>query len=209
MPFEGYLNDLRLTLGFDISDSDTALTFVESGTPLPIGQFRVKIDDEIILVEITSGSSFDQMIRGAEGTTAVPHFAGAQITHLLTAGALDQIKRDAFTPDTFFDSPGSTEHNYAPGNFYDVGLVLVNVSGSLDVTGFQANGYTMFKWIVNVGNGDIAFFHEDSGSFPDNRIITPTGATVLIPMNCSVPIFYDVQVLRWRLLMPSLVLVIP
>lgn len=203
--YEGYLNDLRLTLGFDISDSDTALTFSESGTTLPPGsQFRVKIDDEIILVQITSFSSFDQMVRGVEGTTAAPHFAGAQITHLLTAGAMDQIKRDAFTPQVETDpSPGSTVHNYAPGDFFNSGIIRVNVSGSLDITGFSANGYEYFKWILNVGNGDISFQHENVGSFPGNRIITPSGGNINLPAGCAVPIFYDLQVGRWRLFLAS------
>jgi Collagen triple helix repeat (20 copies) len=56
-------------------------------------QFRIRIDDEIILVTGVAGNLFT-ISRGQEGTAAATHAFGATVTHILTAGAIDQLKTD-------------------------------------------------------------------------------------------------------------------
>jgi hypothetical protein len=51
------------------------------------GQFRIKIDAELMLVTAVSGTTFT-VTRGIEGSTAASHANGATVTHILTAGAL-------------------------------------------------------------------------------------------------------------------------
>jgi type II secretory pathway pseudopilin PulG len=69
------------TLGGGISAGATTLT-VTSATGFPeTGEFRVKIDDEIVLVtEGGSSSTTWTVTRGKDGTTAAAHNAGAAVT---------------------------------------------------------------------------------------------------------------------------------
>lgn len=92
MAQEKFTNNAVTTLDGDHDSSDTSLTVV-SGTGFPDFQFRVKIDDEIILVDTRSGTSlFCQ--RGMEGTAPASHTSGATVSHILTAGALEKLRRE-------------------------------------------------------------------------------------------------------------------
>jgi hypothetical protein len=72
--------------------NETALSLVVAdassfpGTP----QFRILVENEIMLVTGVSGTTFT-IQRGAEGTTAVTHANGVVVTHVLTAAALDLL----------------------------------------------------------------------------------------------------------------------
>lgn len=56
------------------------------------GQFRVIIDNEIMIVAATAnGSSPWNFTRGAEGTPAATHAANSPIYHIVTGGALSAI----------------------------------------------------------------------------------------------------------------------
>lgn len=52
------------------------------------GQFRILIDNELMLVTAGSSGTTWTVTRGVEGSVAATHAAGAPIWHLLTAGAL-------------------------------------------------------------------------------------------------------------------------
>ncbi|MBX9788582.1 MAG: hypothetical protein K2Y37_06675 [Pirellulales bacterium] len=77
-----------------IDDDDTTVD-VASATGFPtLAQYRIRIDDEIILVTSGAGTTTWTISRGEEGTVAASHSDGAAITHVLTAGALRQFKTD-------------------------------------------------------------------------------------------------------------------
>jgi len=96
MATEKFSNNAATTLSGAISDSALSLV-VSSSTGFPTsGQFRIKIDNELILVTGVSGTTYT-ITRGQEGTTAVAHGDGAAVTHVLTAGALTQLQADTFT----------------------------------------------------------------------------------------------------------------
>lgn len=85
---EQYANSARSTLNGAINNSVTSLV-VASGTPFPsAGNFRLKIDDEIMIVGARSGTTLSSITRGAEGTTAASHADGAAVTSPLTAASV-------------------------------------------------------------------------------------------------------------------------
>jgi hypothetical protein len=76
--------------------SATTLTVVSAAAPFPqTAQFRIIIDSEIMIVTAGAGTTTWTVTRGAENTTAATHLSGAAVTHILTAGALIQLKTDA------------------------------------------------------------------------------------------------------------------
>ena len=52
------------------------------------GQFRVLLDNEIVIIPAQTGTTLTGVTRGAEGSTATAHAAGADLIPELTAGAL-------------------------------------------------------------------------------------------------------------------------
>lgn len=101
---EQFENTYSTTLDGAIDDNDTTLTV---GTPPDMtGQFRIKIDDEIIIVGAVSGNDFTGCTRGAEGTVAASHSSGVEVRHVLTAGALNNLKSDPLAE--IFPAPTTT-----------------------------------------------------------------------------------------------------
>lgn len=86
---EQFANSATSTLSGSIDASQTVLT-VQNGSVYPLGpQFRLRIEQEILLVTGVSGNQFT-VVRGVEGTTPAPHFLGVDVAHILTAGGLVQ-----------------------------------------------------------------------------------------------------------------------
>ena len=88
---ERLANDFATALSSSVSSSATSLPVAAAApTALQGGEFRVRVDDELMLVTATGsgGSSPWTVTRGAEGTTAAAHASAAVVTHVLTAGAL-------------------------------------------------------------------------------------------------------------------------
>lgn len=87
---EIFLNNTSTTLAENITDEDTE--FEVGSWPYNIfeNNCRVKIDDEIMILSNTSGTSNENwtVTRGVEGTTAASHTSGATITAILTADGL-------------------------------------------------------------------------------------------------------------------------
>jgi hypothetical protein len=83
------LNSAASTLAAAITDAATSIVVANSATFLPgtAGSFRVKIDDELLIVSSISGNTLT-VTRGAESTTAIGHDAGATVQAVLTAASL-------------------------------------------------------------------------------------------------------------------------
>lgn len=94
------VNNATTTLTSTINNSTTSVV-VASGAVFPsTGNFRITIDNEIMLVTARSSNTLT-VTRGQEGTTAAAHAASSQVRSLLTAGAYDQWFAELIHVDTF------------------------------------------------------------------------------------------------------------
>ncbi len=92
--FEQFVNDATTTLSSAANTSTTSLS-VTSGTVFPsVGNFRVKVDDEIMLCTARSSNTLT-VIRGQEGTAAASHTNTTSISSVLTAAALTTTGHDS------------------------------------------------------------------------------------------------------------------
>lgn len=90
---ELFVNDPGTYLTTGCTSSATTITVVNpSGYPTS-GNFRIKIDDELMLVTGVSGAVWT-VTRGIESTTATSHIGGAAVNHTFTAGAYTQALAD-------------------------------------------------------------------------------------------------------------------
>lgn len=104
MSTEKFANDASSTLNGSINSIVTSL-IVTSATPFPsAGQFRIRIDLEILLVTGVSGTTFT-VTRGIEGTTAASHANGAVVAHIITAGSLDEFRSNNITVQNYSSLP--------------------------------------------------------------------------------------------------------
>lgn len=93
---EQFANNATSVLASSIGSSDTSLT-VTTGTPFSSsGNFRIVVDSEIMLVTARSTNTLS-ITRGQEGTIAVAHTSGTNVTQIVTAGAMAQLKIDTRT----------------------------------------------------------------------------------------------------------------
>lgn len=88
MVTEQFANNPSSTLTGAITAGSTSLTVASAAAFSTGGNFRVLIDSEILKVTGVAGSTFT-VERGAEATSAAAHSAGATVTQVLTAGALN------------------------------------------------------------------------------------------------------------------------
>jgi len=91
MSAEQLSNNAQTTLAAAITTttSPTTISVANGGTPFPsAAQFRILIDNELMLVTGGAGTNTWTVTRGVEGTNATTHCSGALVTGVLTAGAL-------------------------------------------------------------------------------------------------------------------------
>ncbi len=79
---EHFANDIATTLNGAINNSVTSVV-VTSNTGFPTSNFRVRVEDELMLVT-ANGSTTWTVTRGVEGTTAASHADTTAVTHVLT-----------------------------------------------------------------------------------------------------------------------------
>ena len=87
---ENYVNDAQTTLATAMGSSDTALT-VASGFGFPSPNFRIRIDNELLLVTGVSGATWTvtRAVEAVSGVqSAASHSSGANVSHVLTAASL-------------------------------------------------------------------------------------------------------------------------
>lgn len=92
---ENFANEFETTLTSGI-DSTTTSVPVASVTGAPEAEFRIRIDNEYMVVTGVSGLTLT-VLRGREGSANVSHSNGATVTHVLTASGLSEgIMRRAY-----------------------------------------------------------------------------------------------------------------
>jgi hypothetical protein len=115
---EQFANNAATTLSAAVETTDGTSISVASAAGFPTkGNFRILVDDEIMLVTAVDGTTWT-VTRGAESTTGATHSNGAAVTHVLTAGAVQTLQDAAnitYTPGTLSDWDGAAD----PGNADD------------------------------------------------------------------------------------------
>lgn len=110
---EQYVNDVTTTLNGAI-DASITLIVVTSATGFPsTGNFRIRIDSEIMLVTARTGTSLT-VTRASESTTGATHSNGTTVSIVHTAGAIDAIRTDQITRGAFASRPAASK----AGNLY-------------------------------------------------------------------------------------------
>jgi hypothetical protein len=97
---ELFSNTAQTTLATSAATAATTLAVVAGTVFAASGNFRVRVDDEIMLCTARTANTLT-VVRGQEGTTAAYHAGGATVTQVLTEGGFQQYMRDN---DPLFDS---------------------------------------------------------------------------------------------------------
>jgi hypothetical protein len=109
MASEQFSNGPQTTLTSSIGTGDTSINVASASGFPPVPQFRIRIDNELLLVTTLSGTSWT-VTRGYESTTAASHANGATVLAVLTAGALGGTSDAAAgTPSLRTLGTGSTQ----------------------------------------------------------------------------------------------------
>lgn len=106
MAIEQYSNNAATTLNGAINNSTTSVV-VTTGSVFPsTGNFRIIVDDEIMLVTARSSNTLT-VTRGAEGTTAASHADLADVTDVLTRDSLLALLSDANQSGVYASLPSA------------------------------------------------------------------------------------------------------
>lgn len=141
---ERFANDVATVLVGSITAGATSLVVASSSGFPSAGNFRVRIDDEILLVTGVGGTTWT-VTRAAEGTAAAPHAGLAVVAHVLTAGGLAQAIADAVVGARSAVFVGTrTAASYADVDSTNGKVSLTTNGGDLLVifTGFCTNSST-------------------------------------------------------------------
>lgn len=90
---EVFINNGNTTISSSANTTVTSLSVASGGVFPSTGNFRVKVDDEIMLCTARSSNTLT-VSRAAEGTSAASHTSGATISSVLTEGAIQRWGRD-------------------------------------------------------------------------------------------------------------------
>ena len=104
---ERFSNQAVTTLSAAITTTTATSCTVTDASSFPTsGNFRIKIDGELLLVTAASGTTFT-ITRGIENTTAATHASGADVIHLLTKGSLEARVANRFISDLYANKPAA------------------------------------------------------------------------------------------------------
>lgn len=156
---EQFENNYITLLNGSIDDNDTTIT-VDDVPVNMTADFRIKIEDEIILVGAVSGSTFTGCSRGEEGTTAASHADNTEVKHILTAEGLLSVgggttiqygSLKPATPDDDFNSPTLTgwSANSQAGSFSLSHCFPQAVNGSYVSLGYDDRSGSIYKAQAN------------------------------------------------------------
>lgn len=129
MPRLNLKNNSRTTLSAGINEIVTSFS-VANGLLLPDAPFRITVDNEIMEVGTKSGNTLSNVIRGLEGTTAVPHNSGAYVEVRFTTGVYDELETQVGAQE----KANNAENNagtYADGLIGSLASLLTSVKANI------------------------------------------------------------------------------
>jgi hypothetical protein len=162
------------TLASGINNSVTSLS-VSSASFFPtVGQFRILIDSEYMIVTAVSGTTLT-VTRGAEGSAAASHSSGARISGVLTQGSLAQVISDA-VPFTVVHSSGYGKTGVAlQAGAITASSTTLTVSGINGTSTFTAADVGKAIQVVGAGASG-ADLYTTIASFTSSTVVDLTAA---------------------------------
>ena len=91
-------------------------------------------------------------------------------------------------------------------SIFQRGVVRVTAAANRTITGFDvAISQTSDElFVLNVGTvGNVTLAHQDVLSLAANRMISPTGANLVLAPNQSAHLWYDLSTARWRIILTT------
>lgn len=89
-------NEYVTYLSGALTSGATTVNVAVGGAPTP--NFRIRVDDELMLVTSVGSGTDWTVTRGIEGSTATTHASGATVAHVVTYGGLVQYLTENFQP---------------------------------------------------------------------------------------------------------------
>ena len=149
---ERFANNASTTLNGTINNSTTTVV-VTSAVGFPTsGNFRILVDSELMIVTGVSGNTFT-VTRSAEGTGAAGHTSGVNVTHIITAGGLNQYLSE------HGGSPGYLPSSVPVLNLTSSSFTQINVTHATIVDTTGQISVRMAPHSTG-GNYDVALFHR-------------------------------------------------
>lgn len=142
---ENIANDVQGLLNAAIADGTTTAITTTGATGFPAANFRIRIDNELMLVTSTGTGTNWTVTRGVESSTGVAHANGTPIIHVLTAGGIKQWLADGFAPIT--NSLAADVSCNVAANFFDAASVSQGSVG----TWFVSGHVLIFNTAVSLG----------------------------------------------------------
>lgn len=184
----GAVTTLNMPGGLDAVS--TTLTLTSTGSPFPSSfPFRIRIDDELMMVSATPGTNQWTVTRGDGGTTAATHLDSANVRVVLTKEAMDAILS--------IQSNGTETSNRRTLNFSTDFTVTddstnkkATVALASGVTGLKIIASGTFNWTVS-GNSHseqwslsgLGITKNMASLYPIVRIMQPAGSTTALDGN--------------------------
>lgn len=142
---ERLVNNGRSNLNGAITNSATIINVNDGSVFPPVGDFRVIVDQEIMLVTAVTVNALT-VVRAQENTLAVAHNDGVVIAQILTKGALQRYLRDSVP---MFDTPSETSNrlnifeNLAGTSLTVASFAWLNQGGAT-ASDYESGGVYMF-----------------------------------------------------------------
>lgn len=147
--------------------------------------------------EVTSTSA------GVATVTRSTDYASSPWSGAHTFGAAVAIgARFAYTGTITPSAISADQDNYSPTGWGTSNVVRLSTNSGTErtLTGATAGTSGEFKWLVNLGPGNIRLDASSTASTAANRFLTTSGTTYTIVLNGAVGILYDGTSSRWRAL---------
>lgn len=136
MATERFANSAETTLTASITDSTNTLTVLSRATFPAAPQFRIRIDDELMLVTAVADTTWT-VDREIEDTHRAPHSNGATVTQVLTAGAMGNLLPDQTGNTGEFLTTNGTTPSWAAVAQVPTGTIL-DFAAATAPTGYLA-----------------------------------------------------------------------
>ena len=194
MAVEQFANEAETELAADVDSGEFEIAVVSANGFPEEPQFRIRVDDELMLVHTVNGTTWG-VSRDIEVTgtgLGVPHAAGAKVTHVLTAGGLlnlnpsqqtsgDALAGQVLTADgaggsAWEDNDALTLRGLAPDDSgaADAHVVATDASGDAKVVDLAVTGGLNVGTATGAGTGDVSA----SGNVTAARVRTSVATTI-------------------------------